>query len=239
VDDPVGRYVKDGTFDGPHKSKVTWKHLLQQTSEWDGTLFDKPYTVEQPPGHVLQEPGSVWVHNDVRVNLLSLSLLKVLRHPLPDVLKQEVMDPIGASWTWGWHGYPNSDVKIGDRLVKSVSGGGHWGGGLFISARDLARVGHLMLRRGRWGDRQIVSDEWIEQVTTPCPQEPTYGYLWWLNTGGKLWPSAPHDSFAMRGFGNTAVWVDPGHDLVVVVRWFDWEQLDGILKRVLAAVKTS
>jgi CubicO group peptidase (beta-lactamase class C family) len=195
--------------------------------------------VEQPPGHVLQEPGSVWVHNDVRVNLLSLSLLKVLRHPLPDVLKQEVMDPIGASWTWDWHGYPNSDVKIDDRLVKSVSGGGHWGGGLFISARDLARVGQLMLRRGRWGDRQIVSDEWIEQVTTPCPQEPTYGYLWWLNTGGKLWPSAPHDSFAMRGFGNTVVWVDPGHDLVVVVRWFDWEQLDGILKRVLVALKSS
>jgi CubicO group peptidase (beta-lactamase class C family) len=239
VDDPVGRYVKDGSFEGPRNSKVTWKHLMHQTSEWEGALWGKPYTVEQPAGHVLQEPGTVWVHNDVRVNLLSRSLLQVWRRPLPAVLKERVMDPIGASPTWEWHGYHNSHVSIDGRSIASVSGGGHWGGGLFISARDLARVGLLMLRRGAWGGRRIVSSKWVEEVTTPCPVEPTYGYLWWLNTGGKLWPSAPHRSFAMRGFGSNVVWVDPDHDLVLVLRWFEWEQLDGILKRLLRAVNTS
>jgi CubicO group peptidase (beta-lactamase class C family) len=181
----------------------------------------------------------VWVHNDVRVNLLSLSLLRVWRRPLPEVLKQEIMDPIGASDTWEWHGYRNSDVMIDGRTMKSVSGGGHWGGGLFINARALARLGYLMLRRGAWEERRILSDAWMERMLTPCAVEPTYGYLWWLNTGGKLWPSAPHSSFAMRGFGSNVVWVDPEHELVLVVRWFDWEKLDGILARVLAAVKTS
>ena len=42
VDDPVKNYVDDGTFDSPHNSKITWRHLLNQTSEWEGTLWGKP-----------------------------------------------------------------------------------------------------------------------------------------------------------------------------------------------------
>ncbi|MFQ5638951.1 MAG: hypothetical protein ACE5IR_13280 [bacterium] len=52
-----------------------------------------------------------------------------------------------------WHGYRNSDVIINAQTMKSVSGGGHWGGGMWISTRDMARFGYLFLRRGKWQDQ--------------------------------------------------------------------------------------
>jgi CubicO group peptidase (beta-lactamase class C family) len=61
------------------------------------------------------------------------------------------MDSVGASSSWSWHGYAHSAVNVGGRPVPVVSGGAHWGGGLWISALDLARIGHLCLRGGRHG----------------------------------------------------------------------------------------
>ncbi len=150
----VGQMIDDGNFDSAQNQPITWRHLLQQTSEWEGTLWGKPDTADRRRDidRELQEPGTFWEYNDVRVNLLALCLLRVYRAPLPQVLKKEVMDPIGASETWEWNGYENSFVTIKDERVRSVSGGGHWGGGIFISTRDHARFGYLFLRRGRWGD---------------------------------------------------------------------------------------
>ena len=61
--------------------------------------------------------------------MLALAALHVWRRPLPQVLRDMVMNPIGASNTWRWHGYENSWVVIDGLNVQSVSGGGHWGGG--------------------------------------------------------------------------------------------------------------
>ena len=95
------------------------------------------------------------------MNVLALAALHVLRRPLPEVLREEVMEPIGASSTWRWHGYENSWIDLDGRKVQSVTGGGHWGGGMFINAWDMARFGYLFLRNGTWNDRQIVSEKWI------------------------------------------------------------------------------
>ena len=141
IHDPVARYVQDGGFDPPHNAKITWDMLLRQTSEWDGTLWGKHPAAHNPRDELrpVQEPGTYYEYNDVRVNRLSLALLRVWRKPLPQVLQDEVMDPIGASRTWEWHGYENSWVTINGVSMQSVSGGGHWGGGMWISARDQAR----------------------------------------------------------------------------------------------------
>ena len=56
------------------------------------------------------------------------------------------MTPLGASNTWRWEGYQNSFVEIDSQKMQSVSGGAHWGGGLFISSLDHALVGLLILR---------------------------------------------------------------------------------------------
>ena len=169
----------------------------------------------------LQVPGAFWEYNDVRVNRLSLSLLRVFRRPLPEVLRAEVMGPIGASADWQWHPYGNAWVEIDGISMPSVPGGSHWGGGLWMSTRDHARLAQLMLRRGRWGDRQILPGWWIDESVRPCALKPDYGLLWWLNTQGGQCPAAPRTSYAARGAGSNVIWIDPEHDLVAVVRWID------------------
>jgi CubicO group peptidase (beta-lactamase class C family) len=148
------------------------------------------------------------------------------------------MDPIGASSTWQYHGYNNSDVMVEGRKIKSVSGGTRWGGGLWINTRDEARFGYLFLRKGRWGNKQLISADWVKNATTPAAVGPDYGFLWWLNTKQKQWPSAPASSFAALGYGSNTIWVDPENDLVVVWRWHQGNAADDFLKRVLAAVKS-
>lgn len=244
IDDPVGLYVHDGGYDSPHNAKITWEQHAQQTSEWEGSMWGKPHDfigVEQfgkgrREPRALREPGTYWEYNDVRINRLSLSLLRVWQKPLPRVLKDEIMDPIGASDTWKYQGYFNSDVTIGGKRMTSVSGGTRWGGGLWISTRDEARFGYLFLRGGRWRERQLVSARWVRMATTPGAVKPDYGYLWWLNTGHKQWASAPENSFAAIGYGSNTIWIDPQHDLVLVWRWHQGNG-DELIKRILASIR--
>ena len=238
--DYVADYVQDGNFDSPHNSRIKWHHLYQQTNEWDGTLWGKHYSAGCPLDAVREpeEPGTYYEYNDVRVNLTALALLNVWRRPLPQLLKECVMDPIGASNTWRWYGYKNSWVVVDGVNVQSVSGGGHWGGGLQISSRDHARFGYMFLRRGKWRDRQLVSEKWIDMATTPGDVNPLYGYMWHLNPGQKRLPSAPEKSFMATGGSANRIWIDPVHDLVVVVRWIEGEKhFDGVLKRLLTGIK--
>ncbi|MCV4860463.1 hypothetical protein OFB63_30920, partial [Escherichia coli] len=67
------------------------------------------------------------------------------------------MDPIGASNTWRWTGYRNAWIVLNGQPVQSVSGGGHWGGGMFINAYDMARFGLLTLHKGNWNGKQLLS----------------------------------------------------------------------------------
>lgn len=232
-------------FDTPHNRRITWDHLLRQTSDWEGTLWGKPEWADRPTGEAAEwatrprrEPGSTYEYNDVRVNVLALAALGVWRRPLPQVLREHVMEPIGASPTWRWLGYDNSWVLMDGVAVQSVSGGGHWGGGMLISARDQARFGLLTLRRGQWRDRQILSEAWVRQALTPTPAQPTYGFMnWFLNTDRKFIPSAPATAFAHMGNGTNMVYADPENDLVIVARWIDNGSVDGFVQRVLAAVQ--
>src|SRR5262249_12994645 len=234
MNDPVGRYVKDGGYDSSHNAAITWHQSLQQTSEWEGALWDKPDTFDRRRGRdrQLQTPGAFWEYNDVRVNRVALSSLRVWKRPLPDVLKEMIMDPIGASDGWVWNGYRNSDVVISGKTMKSVSGGGHWGGGMWISSRDLARFGYLFLRGGKWKDRQLISQKWIAMATTPCDLKQDYGYMWWLNTDEKMYPGVPASGFEALGAGTNICFVDPVHDLVVVVRWVDDKKLPELVRRI-------
>jgi len=232
-------------FASPHARTITWDHLLRQTSDWSGTLWGKPDWADRPAESLEKElarerhpPGAVYEYNDARVNLLALAALNVWRRPLPQVLGEYVMDPIGASRTWRWYGYEDSWVLVDGLWTQSVSGGGHWGGGMFISARDQARFGLLTLRRGRWNDGQVLSEGWIRRALTPTPAQPTYGFMnYFLNTGRKPWPAAPAEAFVHLGAGTNAIYVDPVNDLVVVVRWIEGNALAGLIERVLAAIE--
>ena len=240
LEHPIGQYVTDGTFASAHNAKITWMNLLQQTSEWEGSLFGKPDVADRREGvdRVLQEPGTLWEYNDVRVNLMAYALLHLYRRPLPEVLRERIMDPIGASADWRWEGYETSWVEVDGRRIQSVSGGGHWGGGFFIDTRDHARFGLLALRAGRWGDRQLLPSAWFDLATTPVDIKPDYGFMWWLNTGRTLFPAAPETAFFALGAGSTnVIFVDPEHDLVTVTRWVDGgEHVNEFIRLVLEAL---
>lgn len=247
LDDPVRDY-SDG-YESPQNRDITWRHMLQQTSEWEGTLFGKPDLIDrhrQLGAHAdntrkgthrdLQPPGEFWEYNDVRVNRLSLSLLHVFRRPLPEVFAEAITEPIGCTDTWEWVPYRNAWVELDGQRMPSVPGGAHWGGGVFISAADQARIGLLVAARGRWGERQLISSSWFDLICQPCPLKPDYGLLWWLNTDRSLYPAAPEDSLFALGAGQNLTWISRSAGLVVVVRWIDGAVTSEFIGKVMSAI---
>lgn len=245
VHDKVGQYVWDGSFEGTHNSKVTWDHLLTQSSDWSGSLFGLHDWADRPPrdgtiddwkNRKLLEPGSNYEYNDVRVNLLAYSLLQVWRKPLPVVFKEKIMNPIGASTTWRWFGYENSFVTMDGLTVQSVSGGGHHGGGIFINTLDHARFGLLFLRNGKWKNQQLLSEKWINAAIQPSTANKNYGYLWWLNTD-QSWKGISTKVYYATGFGGNYIIIDKEHDLVVVTRWMDDSKIAEMLSLVIKSIE--
>ncbi len=243
--DEFGRSKLLDLFATEHNRKITWEHLLRQTSDWEGTLWGKPDWADRPDrdsskwlGRVrVGEPGSVYEYNDVRVNALALAALNVWRKPLPQVLKENLMDEIGASNSWRWYGYENSYVVIDGQIVQSVSGGGHWGGGMFINAYDMARFGLLTVRGGKWGNKQLLSPEFVRQAKTPTSVQPTYGFMnWFLNTDKKLYSNAPVSIVVHTGNGTNIIYCDPENDLVAVVRWIENSKINEFLGKLLASL---
>lgn len=251
TDAPVRQRVKGIGFDNGRNADITWTHLLQQTSEWEGECFGMPDQVERyrvvqfqsvvesgrkGDARPLRAPGGYWEYNDVRINQLSLALLHLFGRPLPEVFRERIMRPIGASEDWTWKGYDHAWIELGGCRVQSVPGGTHWGGGISISSRDQARIGQLMLDDGLHQGRRILSAQWLRRMRTPCPLAPYYGYLTWLNTDRRVFPSVPASSWFAFGAGSSFTWVEPERRMVLVVRWIDADHADEFFRRVLTAI---
>ncbi len=257
-DAPVGAHLSsDIGFGSPHNAQITWTQLLQQTSEWEGSCFGIPEQVDRyrtvafggapaagkkGDARPLRAPGRFWEYNDVRINQLSLALLHLFGRPLPEVFREAIMQPLGASADWQWVGYDDSFIELPDaggktRRVQSVPGGTHWGGGVSISARDQARIGQLMLQGGQWQGQSLISSAWIERMLTPCPIAPFYGMLTWLNRSSRpVYPSASASSYFMIGAGGHVTWIDPERELVVASRWLQADQTDTFFGLIAAAL---
>jgi CubicO group peptidase (beta-lactamase class C family) len=241
--DEAGRRPKL-LFESEHNRKITWDHLLRQTSDWEGTLWGKPEWADRPDQdrstwgtRARNEPGTVFEYNDTRVNLLALAATSVWRRPLPEVLRDHVMDPIGASPTWRWHGYDNSWIILDGTMVQAPSGGSHWGGGMLINAFDMGRLGLLTLHRGTWNGERILSEEWIGMATTPGSVNDSYGFMnYYLNTDRQRYPNAPENTWTHSGAGSNLVYVDPANELVVVTRWIQGNQMNDFLGLIFEAM---
>jgi CubicO group peptidase (beta-lactamase class C family) len=239
LDEPVWRRVALPELDSVEARATTWRHLLQQTSGWQGVLWDKPTWVDaqsRKPGSTdTPMPGAGWAYNDVRVNLLSLALTQLFAEHLYTVLSAQVMQPIGASPSWRWYGYANARIRSAGRELEVVSGGAHWGGGLWMSARDLALLGQLYLQAGRWRDRTLLSSRWIEETFRPCERQRDYGLLWWLNDAGRVITEAPRTGRCARGNGGRhLLWLDPARELVIASHW--GERIGQLIVEVSAAI---
>jgi len=254
LDEPVHVRVPGIGFDDPHNAEVTWAHLLQQTSEWQGVCFGLPdqadhyrsVTFGDPPTgkkgerRPLQPPGTYWEYNDVRINQLSLALLHLFDAPLPDVFRDAIARPCALTDHWNWAGYDNAWVELpSGRRVQSVPGGTHWGGGLSISANDQLKIAQMLLDHGVAGGRRVLSKAWIDRMRTPCPLAPFYGYLVWLNTGRRMFPSVPDTSWFGVGAGSSFMWIVPSLRLALIVRWLNPEHANEFFGLVDEAVRES
>jgi CubicO group peptidase (beta-lactamase class C family) len=238
LNDKVGPYMPEGVdlFTSEHNAKITWDHLLRQTSDWSGTLWGKPDWADRPPQgqtpdqwekRTLREPGTAYKYNDTRVNVLALATLYLFKEPLPQVLKREIMDPIGASNTWHWEPYENAYVTIDGKKMPSIPGGGHHGGGMFISAWDMARFGYLFLNNGKWSDRQLVTEKWIAMARTPGVNQ-GYGFMNWMLSADRP------NRVSFQGNGPNTIYIDWTNDLVVVTRWLQGGNrfVDGVVASI-------
>lgn len=207
------------------RREITLGQLLSMTSGIVG-IADGAFTAAQPSGegffeHVLglvpgregldasrlaAEPGTRWAYSDVAFAHLALAFSAVAGVELDTFLARRLFAPIGVEGAvWARAG---GGERIGRHPVCHS--------GLVLSARELARLGLLVLRGGEWAGEEIVAPEWVARVTGPSQDlNPRYGYGFWLNSARELWPMLPEDAFGMVGFRGNRCWIVPSLDLVV------------------------
>ena len=165
-------------------------------------------------------PDKVWNYNNSAIQTLSQVLEVTVGQDPVDFANENLLEPIGMTDS------KMTTDKSGNMLTFM---------GLQSSCPDMARFGLLFLNHGMWGGEQIVPSAWVEEATTPSQDlNPSYGYLWWLNTssdaGGsgdvatgaatmprqQMVPGVPDDVFFALGLGNQIVSVVPSEDIVAV-----------------------
>lgn len=197
ADEPVCTYVREWC-EGP-KGKVTIRHLLAMTSglprlegESVGFVGDKnSYVVKLP---LAAEPGTAWAYSNEGVQLLSPILDKAAGEPIQDYARKRLFEPLGMKAT---------------RLHLDDKGHAWTYADMVTTPREFARIGLLMLNKGVWQGKRIVSESWVEQMTRPSQQlNPRYGLLWWLLDNPR--------GYAAQGYLDTNLYVFPEKDLIVV-----------------------
>jgi CubicO group peptidase (beta-lactamase class C family) len=235
LDVPEGAGPKPGRFAFPKDKAVTFRQLISNTSGY------------MKPG---EDPGKVFHYQTFGMNVLAHAIAKVyglydVRNPeglpgLRQLVDEKLRLPICG--TWGYT-ITNFEHPAGARTAI-------WGNyeGIKATAADMARLGWLWLNRGHWAGTQLVPDPWMREAATTAPDivehsprhQWKYGYGFWTNDHGMLWPSLPRDSFAAAGSGSQHIWMCPSLDLVIVQSpglWTTQEELDGgLLGMVVEAV---
>jgi len=230
---------------------VTLRHLASFTSGYDGVggakwggYMDGSATpwLPAPP---LFAPGSAYLYWDDAAHIFGLVLTKIGQASLYDQFKQGIADPIGMDpkqWNWTvWGSIDGFTYNTGCGFVN-------------ISARQLARVGHLFLNGGNWNGQQLISEDWVRIATSPQvsasiplyrdlapnPDRHTdhfdadgrgiYGYYWWVNgvtaDGRRHLPDAPLGTFYRTGARHNMMFVIPEWRMVIVRLGIDGDPPD-------------
>jgi len=189
-----------------HKeAEITVRHLLTMTTGLD----------DDSAG--LGEIGETWRYDNTSYNYLKDALSDRIGETLQDMTSQWLLDPLGMKQT-----------KWVERSTLLPNGKPLTG--LLSTAEDLARVGLLLLRRGHWGNQQLIEDQdYLDLLSQPGSEaNPAWGLYWWNNNQSKwmrpmrldvyegpIIPSAPHDLIAARGAFGNCIHVVPSLDLVI------------------------
>jgi CubicO group peptidase (beta-lactamase class C family) len=210
-----------------HYPDVSLEHFTTMTSGYNavgGAQSSSPYEPDLP----LHTPGTMYKYHDCALNQMGNVLTRIAAEPLEKLFQRKIADPIGMdSSCWDWF-----DWGIIDGVLVN-GGAGNKSKGISISAREMARFGHLFLNRGNWDGKQLLSSAWVDMATR-TQVEPflpafdsidnggpgTYGFNWWVNgigtDGVRKWPSAPPDTYAAIGHNNNVCFVLPEWKMVIV-----------------------
>jgi CubicO group peptidase (beta-lactamase class C family) len=249
VDDPAEKYIKQWR-DDPTRAGITIRHLAThssgvedaevkdmghfESSGWKTRFWKKqpdPFTISRDWAPMKFKPGTSFEYSNPGMALLSYAVTVALKdsphHDIRTLLRERVMRPIGVAdseWSCGYGATYNVD---GFPLVAN------WGGGAY-TARAVARVGRLMLKKGKWQEQQILDPRIVDLVTSdagtpdpyrgpsegPCPRT---GLAWWVNSDFVI-AKLPHDAFMGAGAGNQVLLVIPSLDLIAV-------RMGGLMKK--------
>jgi CubicO group peptidase (beta-lactamase class C family) len=117
---------------------------------------------------------------------------------------------------WGRGGSEGCNAYGADRGESPYGYNSIVGSTFRCSARDFARLGYLWLNKGRWGEEQLVPEEWMKQATSRSVQangeSHNYGYTFWIQDE---WENVPKDTFMSRGHNLNNCYVVPSRDIVV------------------------
>jgi CubicO group peptidase (beta-lactamase class C family) len=233
LDDPVSQFVPQWGTD-PKKSLITVRQLGSHTSGlgdaesnglphdrlpgWMGDFWKRldppndPFTIARDKVPVLFEPGTRLQYSNPGIGMLSYVVAAAMKGtPENDaraLLRERIMRPIGI---------PDAEWSIGYGRTFSVDGLpliAAWGGASF-TPRALARVGRLVLRRGDWEGRLVLSEEAVRQVTNDAGLPGHCGMGWWTNADGR-YPEIPRDAVWGAGAGDQVLFIVPSLQLIVV-----------------------
>lgn len=206
VDKPVSAYLGAGWSKAApeQEARIRVIHVLTMSSGLDeGFAYAAP-------------PGAVFLYNTPVYAVTQRVLEAAARRPLADLTRDWLTVPAGMADT-AWRPRPAAFGDVGNSLA------------LVTSPSDLARLGQLVLDKGRAADGvQVISEKSLADLLRRSPANPAYGRLWWLNGGdhairpparraeGPLIPTAPADLVAALGALDRKLYVSPGSRLVVV-----------------------
>jgi CubicO group peptidase (beta-lactamase class C family) len=239
VDEPVVKFYPEyAAVKSPGWDQVTLRHLLTMSSGmqwnenlgWNDPKNDEPHLGNEadPIRYILSKPiakppDSLWTYNGGSTDLLGNILERVSGKPLEAFAREVLFQPLGIT-DFEWKTYPKNG-----KIAPAI--------GLRIRPRDAAKIGQLVLNRGAWAGKPIVSPEWIEQSVRPRFQAIGYfsglffyGQQWWL--GRSVVQEKEVKWIAAMGSGGQRIFIVPDRDLVVMTTsglYFEPHQGDGAL----------
>ena len=246
VQQPVLDYLPDQQARDPKSKSISLENVLTMTAGLLWNEMDVPYTDSRndsnlqeqssdPINYLLarrpvsDEPGSRWYYNSGLTMLTAAVINSLIDKPFFDFAKEKLFDPLKIK-NFAWSGeWPNSG------LVSAA-------GGLRMNARDLLKIGSLVLNKGQWQGQQIIPSKWVELSTRRLREDLKtwgadglygYGYQWWHGRHDNF------DAITALGYGGQRIFVLPEQDLVVVVFAAnfegDWLRPEAILNRIVSA----
>jgi CubicO group peptidase (beta-lactamase class C family) len=223
LDDPIGKYLPQFPVDPAHGA-ITIRQLLTQSSGlhfvWTPELAQVPddevqYTLDLPFDY---PRGTHFEYGQTTITLLARVVQEAVGQDLQDFAHEQLFAPIGIERNWIW--------------MRDRAGNTRGWADLYLAPVDLARLGHVMLRQGRWRDVQLLRSGYVKSASTPSAPNPYYGFLYWLNASDhgytvafpgaraienrRMFESAPPDLYAFVGFRDQLIFVIPSLDMVVV-----------------------